>query len=132
MSTMPSVARRAGADLPGHMELPYKDDLPVDNILQPVQQHLLTEILFPVLKKIHPNNDYCVAEDVGIYWKYDKKKPLKGCKAPDWFYVPGVPALLDGLFRRSYVLWKEEVSPLIVVELVSGDGSDEHDRTPER
>lgn len=32
--------------------------------------------------------------------------------------------------RRSYVLWKEYVAPLIVIEFVSGDGSEERDKTP--
>jgi hypothetical protein len=31
--------------------------------------------------------------------------------------------------RRSYVLWKEYVAPLIVIEFVSGDGSEERDKT---
>ncbi len=44
--------------------------------------------------------------------------------------VPGVPPMLDGEPRRSYVLWQEAVRPLIVIEYVSGDGSDEHDVTP--
>jgi hypothetical protein len=31
--------------------------------------------------------------------------------------------------RRSYVLWKEIVAPLIAIEFVSGDGSEERDDT---
>ncbi len=31
--------------------------------------------------------------------------------------------------RRSYVLWKEFVAPLIVLEFVSGDGTEERDTT---
>jgi hypothetical protein len=38
--------------------------------------------------------------------------------------------MLDGEIRRSYVLWKECVRPLVVMEYVSGDGSEEHDTTP--
>lgn len=38
--------------------------------------------------------------------------------------------MLDGTFRRSYVLWRESVKPLIVIEYVSGDGSIERDTTP--
>jgi DNA repair exonuclease SbcCD ATPase subunit len=38
--------------------------------------------------------------------------------------------LLNGAYRRSYVLWKEFVAPLIVLEFVSGDGSEELDQTP--
>lgn len=50
--------------------------------------------------------------------------------APDWFYVPHVPPLLNGVFRRSYVLWQEIVAPLIAIEFVSGSGAEERDATP--
>jgi len=58
--------------------------------------------------------------------------PEKGAEAPDWFYVPDVPPKLNGEIRRSYVLWKEFVAPLIVLEFVSGDGSEERDKTPKK
>jgi Uma2 family endonuclease len=32
--------------------------------------------------------------------------------------------------RRSYVLWQEYISPLIVLEFVSGNGDEERDQTP--
>ena len=54
----------------------------------------------------------------------------KGAEAPDWFYVPNVPPTLDGKYRRSYVMWQEFVAPLIVLEFVSGNGSEERNRTP--
>jgi len=54
----------------------------------------------------------------------------KGAEAPDWFYVPNVSPLLDGEYRRSYVMWKEFVAPLIAIEFVSGNGSEERDATP--
>nr|WP_228021261.1 Uma2 family endonuclease [Romeria gracilis] len=56
--------------------------------------------------------------------------PEHGAEAPDWFYVPNVPPLLNGKMRRSYVLWKEFVAPLIAIEFVSGNGDEERDRTP--
>jgi Uma2 family endonuclease len=37
--------------------------------------------------------------------------------------------LLDGERRRSYVLWKEIIAPLIAIEFVSGDGTEERDQT---
>lgn len=52
-------------------------------------------------------------------------------KAPDWFFVPNAPRLLDGQMRRSYVLWREGGGPLLVLEYVSGDGAEERDRTPD-
>ena len=58
-------------------------------------------------------------------------QPLeKGAEAPDWFYVPNVSPLLNGEYRRSYVLWKEKVLPLIAIEFVSGNGDEERDNTP--
>jgi hypothetical protein len=56
--------------------------------------------------------------------------PEKGAEAPDWFYVPNVSPFLDGEYRRSYVLWKESVAPLIAIEFVSGNGNEERDATP--
>lgn len=58
-------------------------------------------------------------------------EPLRGCKSPDWYYVPGVPPMLGGTYRRSYVLWQEHQPPRVALEFVSGDGSEEHDATPE-
>jgi Uma2 family endonuclease len=55
--------------------------------------------------------------------------PERGAEAPDWFYVPNVPPLLEGKKRRSYVMWKELVVPLIALEFVSGDGAEERDAT---
>ena len=43
--------------------------------------------------------------------------------------MPNVPPTLDGKGRRSYVLWKEIIAPLIAIEFVSGDGSEERDAT---
>jgi hypothetical protein len=37
---------------------------------------------------------------------------------------------LNGVTRRSYVLWQEYIAPLIVIEFVSGNGSEERDKTP--
>ncbi len=44
--------------------------------------------------------------------------------------MPNVSPLLDGEYRRSYVLWKEFVAPLIAIEFVSGSGKEERDATP--
>jgi Uma2 family endonuclease len=115
-------------NLPTHLELPAADGKPVENAFFHPQSSLLT--LTPVLDGFHTDGNYFVGADTGIYWRIDKE-PLDGCKAPDWFYVPNVPRLLDGEIRRSYVLWEEFGRPLIVIEFVSGDGSEEHDGTPD-
>ncbi len=115
--------------LPDHTQLPDKDDNFVKNFQEPPEGDLLTDSITPILQQIHPDNQYCIGRDSGIYWRLTE--PLeKGAVAPDWFYVPDVPQNLDGKLRRSYVLWEEFVAPLIVLEFVSGDGSEERDKTP--
>jgi Uma2 family endonuclease len=114
---------------PTHLDLPCKDDKPVDNVSQPLQASLLTSSIEPLLQERHPDSDYLVASNCGIYWKATNP-PLDGCKAPDWYFVPGVPKELDGEMRRSFVMWAEGTAPLIVMEFVSGTGAEELDTTP--
>ena len=117
--------------LPDHMQLPDKDGSIVINFQENPQSNLLTGSLIPHLSKLYPDGQYCIGHDCGIYYRYTQP-PLDGCKAPDWFFVPGVPPMLNGQFRRSYVLWQEVVRPLLIIEYVSGDGRDERDTTPYR
>ena len=123
-----SIAETPIEVLPTHLDLPHTDGKPVDNAYQPLQSMLLTSSLTPLLDRFHPDGNYFIGVDTGIYWRRTEN-PLEGCKAPDWYYVPNVPRLLNGTFRRSYVLWQEYAHPLIVIEYVSGDGSDERDVT---
>jgi Uma2 family endonuclease len=117
--------------MPTHLDLPDSDGMPVENALQQPQTALLNDAMRPWLEAhVHPDRQYFIGTDVGIYWQWTKDNPLRGCKSPDWYYVPGVPALRDGRPRLSYVLWQEQVAPLILIEYVSGDGADEHDTTP--
>ncbi len=45
--------------------------------------------------------------------------------------MPNVsPRPEKGDFRRSYVLWREHLAPLIALEFASGDGEEERDKTP--
>ena len=115
--------------LPDHTQLPDSDGTFVKNFQEHPQSILLTESIRPVLEQHHPDGQYCIGQDSGIYWRLIDP-PEKGAESPDWFYVPNVPPTLDGKLRRSYVLWKEYVAPLIAIEFVSGDGSEERDRTP--
>jgi Uma2 family endonuclease len=116
--------------LPDHTQLPDKDNMPVRNSLEPWQSSLLTESLAPVLRRLHPQGDYFIGQDVGIYWQW-VDPPLRGAKSPDWYYVPDVPHLLQGLMRRSYVLWREKTRPYLILEYASDDGTEDRDRTPE-
>nr|MDZ8284879.1 Uma2 family endonuclease [Nostoc sp. ChiSLP01] len=113
---------------PDHTQLPESNGTFVKNWQEHPQSILLTDSITPILKQLHPDGQYCIGQDLGIYWRITDP-PEKGAEAPDWFYVPNVPPLLDGQTRRSYVLWREFIAPLIALEFVSS-GSEERDRTP--
>ncbi|AUT02349.1 transcriptional regulator [Nostoc sp. CENA543] len=115
--------------LPDHTELPESDGTFVKNFQEHPQSILLTDSITSVLQQLHPDNQFCIGQDSGIYWRLTEP-PERGAEAPDWFYVPNVPPMLNGKFRRSYVLWQEYVAPLIVLEFVSGNGSEERDKSP--
>jgi Uma2 family endonuclease len=125
----PATATPSFVALPDHKQLPETDGSIVENFQEHPQGNLLTECLLPRLRELYPDGQFAIGHDSGIYWRVTEP-PLDGCKAPDWFLVPGVPPMLDGEFRRSYVLWQEIIKPLVVVEFVSGDGSEERDTTP--
>jgi Uma2 family endonuclease len=115
--------------LPDHTQLPESDGKFVKNFQEHPQSILLTDSLEPVLQQVHPEGQYAIGQDSGIYWRMTEP-PEKGAEAPDWFYVPNVPPLLNGIPRRSYVLWQEFIAPLIILEFVSGSGKEERDKTP--
>jgi len=118
--------------LPDHTQLPDKDGNFVKNYQEPPQGDLLTDSITPILQKRHPDGNYCIGRDCGIYWRLPDppEAPEKGAEAPDWFYIPNVPPTVNGQIRRSYVLWQEPTIPLIALEFVSGNGAQERDRTP--
>ncbi|MHB1422116.1 MAG: Uma2 family endonuclease [Gemmataceae bacterium] len=119
----------AEAAWPDHTQLPDTDGRIVENFQEHPQSILLTESLWPVLQRLHPDGQFAVGQNSGIYWR-NTDPPLQGCLAPDWFYVPDVPPMLHGQPRRSYVMWQELESPRLAIEFVSGDGREERDRTP--
>jgi Uma2 family endonuclease len=114
---------------PDHTQLPEEDGTFVKNFQEHPQSIILTDSLGPVLQQLHPDGQYAIGQDCGIYWR-ETDPPEKGAEAPDWFYVPNVPPLIDGQIRRSYVIWREFLAPLIALEFASGDGTEERDRTP--
>ncbi|UFP95009.1 Uma2 family endonuclease [Gloeobacter morelensis] len=120
--------------LPDHTQLPESDGTFVKNFAEHPQSLLLTDALKPRLDALHPDGHYCIGQDCGIYWRQamPPEPPERGAVSPDWFYVSEVPPLLDGRYRRSYVMWQEHVAPLLVLEFVSGDGTEERDKTPGR
>lgn len=114
---------------PDHTQLPESDGSFVKNFQEHPQSILLTDSIGPVLQQIHPDGHYAIGQDCGIYWR-ETDPPEKGAEAPDWFYVPNVPPKLDGEIRRSYVIWREYIAPLIALEFASGNGEEERDQTP--
>jgi Uma2 family endonuclease len=119
-------------NLPDHTQLPDKDGNFVKNYQEPPQGDLLTDSITPVLQKLHPDGNFCIGRDCGIYWRLPEppEAPEKGAEAPDWCYVPNVPTTIDGQVRRSFVMWKETIEPVIALEFVSGNGEEERDKTP--
>jgi len=126
---IPQLSVTPHLSLPDHTQLPDSDRTFVKNFQEHPQGIVLTSSIEPILQKLHPDGCYCIGQDSGIYWRLTEPAE-KGAEAPDWFYVPNVSPLLDGEYRRSYVLWKEFVAPLIAIEFVSGNGAEERDRTP--
>ncbi|WP_416666368.1 Uma2 family endonuclease [Egbenema bharatensis] len=125
MSIAPSQTKLT---LPDHTQLPETDGTFVKKFQEHPQSLLLTDSIRPTLDALHPTGRYTIGQDSGIYWQLTEP-PERGAEAPDWFYVPNVPSLLNGEMRRSYVMWQEIVAPLIVIEFVSGNGSEERDTT---
>ena len=122
------TALKKRPDLPDHTQLPDKDGVPVMNFQEAPQSRLLMESLEPTLRHLHSTGHYLIGRDCGLYWRHTDP-PLRGCKAPDWFYGPGVEPLPAGEYRRSYVLWQEGIVPQVVLEYASGDGSEERNQT---
>lgn len=118
--------------LPDHTQLPETNGSFVKNYQEPPQGDLLTDCITPILKQLHPDGNYCIGRDCGIYWRLPDppEAPEKDAEAPDWFYIPNVPPTLNGQIRRSYVLWQEPTVPFIALEFVSGSGLEERDLTP--
>lgn len=113
---------------PDHTQLPESDGTFVKNFQEHPQSLILTDSIGQILQQRHPDGQYAIGQDCGIYWR-ETEPAEQGAEAPDWFYVPNVPPNIDGQIRRSYVLWREHIAPLIALEFASGNGDEERDRT---
>lgn len=97
--------------LPSAEDLPDSDDTPVDNELQ----DLIPGLLKAILAWIWANRwDWFFGVDMGIY--YDPDKPAI---VPDGFLSLGVERVINQDLRLSYVLWEENVVPIMALEVVS-------------
>ncbi len=97
--------------LPSAEDLPDSDDTPVDNELQDLIPHLLKAILAWLWAS---RDDWFFGVDMGIY--YDPDIPAV---VPDGFLSVGVQRIIDEDLRLSYVLWEEQVMPIMAIEIVS-------------
>lgn len=109
--------------------LPTMYDLPSEGPEEPglsdqfhiYQPRLLDETFRPAN---YPAEEILTATDLNLYYDF---RHTQWYKRPDWFAVVGVPRLYnDEDLRLSYVIWQEEVSPLIVIELLSS-GTEKED-----
>ena len=115
----PKVAKSSRLD---KLSWPTMYDLPSENPEEPglpdefhdLQPQLLSATLR--LTDVAKNQIF-TGTDLNLY--FDLQHPL-WYKRPDWFVAIGVPRLYDGSeLRMSYVIWQEEVSPSVIVELIS-------------
>jgi hypothetical protein len=70
---------------PDHTQLPESDGTFVfaeraggKNFQEHPQSILLTDSLGSVLQRLHPDGQYCIGQDSGIYWR-ETDPPEKGC-----------------------------------------------------
>ena len=53
--------------LPDHTQLPESDGSFVKNWQEHPQSILLTDLIEPILEQLHPENNFCIGQDLGIY-----------------------------------------------------------------
>jgi Uma2 family endonuclease len=84
------------------------------DVFHRVQAQLTSDSCIP---PNHPLDRLLIASDLNLY--YDPNH-LNWYKRPDWYIVVGVPQLYQERdLRMSYVVWDEQVIPLIVAEFLS-------------
>ena len=96
--------------LPADYILP---DDPVENIQQPLLAAALTDAL-GAAKLIQPQ--MLIGSNFGLVATVNKKIVVK---APDWFYVPQVQPVAEGVVRRSYTPNLEGAAIAVVMEFLS-------------
>lgn len=108
--------------LPTMYDLPSEDaeESGLPDEFHPTQAQLLSETFFsPTV----PDTHRFIGNDINLY--FDSRHPL-WYKRPDWFVALGVArSVTVAEMRWSYVIWQENVSPFLVVELLSEGTEDE-------
>jgi Uma2 family endonuclease len=108
---------RSSDGLPVDDEFPCSDGKPVDSELQELVPGLLKSILMRIWKD---KFDYLFAIDMGFYYQ-------GGCVSPDGLLSLGVKQPEHDQKRSSYILSKERVVPVLVLEVVSKTYGGEYD-----
>jgi Uma2 family endonuclease len=98
-------------------EFPCSDGKPVDSELQELVPGLLKSVLMRIWKD---KLDYLFAIDMGFYYG-------GGCVSADGLLCLGVEQPKDGMKRSSYILSKEKVVPVLLLEVVSKTYGGEYD-----
>lgn len=94
-------------------------DDPVENIHQPPLAAALTDAL-GAAQRIRP--DMLIGSNFGLVAGVDNEAVVK---APDWFYVPRVHPVPEGVVRRSYTPRMEGDPVAVVMEFLSADDNGE-------
>jgi len=105
--TSPTISWEA---LPADYVLP---DDPVENIQQPTLAAALTDALGAAGSIL---SEMLIGSNFGLVAKVNQKIVVR---APDWFYVPQVRPVADGVIRRSYTPYLEGSAVAIVMEFLS-------------
>ncbi|MBD2214396.1 Uma2 family endonuclease [Nostoc linckia FACHB-104] len=113
-----------------HTQLPEAERNFIKHFQKYTQSFLLTDSISQVLRKRHSDRQYFTGQHCPVYWRCDP--PERDAVIPSWFYVPNVPPMLNGHIRQFYMLWQESITPLIILEFVSGNGTAERDKTPRK
>jgi len=128
VTSFPQHIPQTDPPLSPRQTLPTMYDLPSEDPEEPGlpdQFHLLQPRLLDNTFRPpnYPPEQILVASDLNLY--YDLRH-TNWYKRPDWYAVVGISRLYEGQdLRLSYVIWQEEVSPFVVVELLSPGTEDE-------
>jgi hypothetical protein len=97
-----------------------------------LQGALLSETIHPLIHQLYPDGNYVIGgKGCAIAWKpSETASETYRAIAPTWFVVPGAtPATVASTRQRVYLMWSQHISPLLVLELTSGEGA-AYDPTP--
>jgi hypothetical protein len=116
--------------LPTAEELPDSDETPVDNELQNDIPNILLNLLMGIWgdsSDASYRTDWFFGVDMCIYYEPNDESEKSKSIVPDGFLALGVKPRPNQGGRLSYVLWEENVLPILVLEVVSKNYGGEYD-----